>query len=318
VQKLITVPARKAFGFCVDCLGKDTRFQRRIRQLAALRTFVVWDEDYEAFSQLIGPHKAHVSENVQVRLHKAEEIPWGVERTGAPQYWQETRGQGVKVAVIDTGISRHSDLRGQVKGRVVTANDGLGYSQIDGHGTHVAGTIAAVANQKGIVGVAPAVELYDIRAFSPEGHASIADVVEGINWSIENGMHIINMSFGVSEDHYALRYAVKQAAKAGIIMVASAGNNGGALEYPAAYKEVIAVGAIDQENRLAAFSSRGSGLNLVAPGVAIKSTWPGNQYRVLDGTSMAAAHVTGLYALALANRNPRLIRQYRRNLRVVS
>ncbi len=320
MHKLITFPSKKAFSFCQECLQQNEILKYSARQCGSLRTFIVPEDDVEAFGKLVGKQKYHVSDNVQVRLHLKDEVPWGVERVGAPRYWEQTKGQGIKVAVIDTGISsRHPDLRGRVKGRVVTVNGGLGLSEIDGHGTHVAGTIAAVANEKGIVGVAPDVELYDVRAFGPDGTAEIADIVEGINWAIENNMNIINMSFGTTENNFALRHAVKQAARAGIILVASAGNNGGALEYPAAYKEVVAVGAIDKENNLASFSSRGNGLDVVAPGVGIKSTWLNGSYRVLDGTSMAAAHISGLYALQLANQNRasarQILRGYRRSIK---
>jgi subtilisin len=318
VHKLITFPTKKAYSFCLDCLNQNENLKNSFRHCGSLRTFIVPEKYVEVFCSMIGKQKHHVSENVQVRLHRTDEVPWGVERVGAPQYWDQTKGKGIKVAVIDTGISsRHPDLRGQVKGRVTIAKN-LGTREIDGHGTHVAGTIAAVANQKGIVGVAPDVELYDVRAFGPGGTATIADIVEGINWAVENQMNIINMSFGTSENNLALRHAVKEAARAGIILVASAGNNGGALEYPAAYKEVVAVGAIDKNNQLASFSSRGSGLDVVAPGVGIKSTWLNGSYRVLDGTSMAAAHITGLYALMLANQNRarsrQIIRSYRRSI----
>lgn len=305
MHKIITLPSKNAYRYCLNCLVKDKAMQQRAKTFSHVRSLLVPSDNLETLVKMLGRQRHIVSENVSVKLHKADEIPWGVEKVGAPKYWEQTKGEGIKVGVIDTGISRsHPDLKGQVKGRVIVANNGRGHSKIDGHGTHVAGTIAAVANRKGIVGVAPNVELYDVRAFNPDGTASIADIVEGINWSIENGMDIINMSFGASEDSYALRYAVKQAAKAGIVMVASAGNNGGKLEYPAAYKEVIAVGAVNQENKLADFSSRGKGLDVLAPGVGIKSTWLNKQYRVLDGTSMAAAHVSGLHALRLgAQRN---------------
>ena len=174
MYKLITFPTRKAFRFCVNCLEKEEAFKKRAKHLAALQTFLVPTEDYDSFCRLIGNQKHQVSENVTVKLHSADEIPWGVERIGAPKLWKETRGKGIKVAVIDTGISRkHPDLKGRVKGRIITANDGAGYSEIDGHGTHVAGTIAAIVNQKGIVGVAPEVELYDIRAFAPDGRPGI-------------------------------------------------------------------------------------------------------------------------------------------------
>lgn len=318
MHKLITFPSSKAYAFCLDCLSKNEMVRNSTRKCGALRTFIVPIKDFESFQELVGNRKQVVSENVIVKLHQADEVPWGVERIGAPNYWKQTRGQGIKVAVIDTGISRkHPDLRGQVKGRVNVTEHGSG---IGGHGTHVAGTIAAVANQKGIVGVAPGVELYDVRAFGPDGTASVGDIVEGINWAIEHQMNIINMSFGTSEENYAMRHAVKQAARAGIVMVASAGNNGAALEYPAAYREVVAVGAIDQKNKLAKFSSRGPGMDVVAPGVGIKSTWLNQTYRVLDGTSMAAAHISGLYALMMTNktRNKRIFKAYRRELRSVN
>jgi subtilisin len=318
VYKLISVPKNKGFHYCVNCLVKDNRFKQRARTFAALGILAVPADDYESFCKLIGNRKHMVSENVTVRLHQTDEIPWGVEKIGAPNLWKQTKGQGVKVAVIDTGISRkHTDLKGQVKGRVVTVDGGAG-KRMGGHGTHVAGTIAAVANRKGIVGVAPEVQLYDVQAFGPDGTATVADVVEGINWAVEHKMNIINMSFGITEDNAALRQAIKRAARAGIIMVASAGNNGGALEYPAAYPEVVAVGAVDKENKLAPFSSRGRGLDVVAPGVSIKSTWPGNGYKVLDGTSMAAAHISGMYALSLATKNRRLLRELRSRSRNVT
>jgi subtilisin len=320
VYKIITLPSTKGFSFCLECLTKDTTLSQSTKTCGALRTLIVPDDQVDSIRKLLGKHKHLVSENVRVKLHRTDEIPWGVEWVGAPAFWKQTKGQGIKVAVIDTGIfSKHPDLRGQVKGRVTITNGGSGNKGMDGHGTHVAGTIAAVANRRGIVGVAPAVELYDVRAFAPDGTATIADIVEGINWSVEKGMHIINMSFGTSEDNYALRHAVKQAARAGIVMVASAGNNGGKLEYPAAYREVVAVGAIDRDSRLAPFSSRGPGIDVFAPGVGIKSTWLNGSYRVLDGTSMAAAHITGLYALMLTNRGKnrrQIIRNYRRTMRV--
>ncbi len=318
MYKLITFPTKKTFNFCLNCMEKEEAFNKRVKHLDALQTYLVRTEDYDSFCTLIGNRKHQVSENVTVKLHKSDEIPWGVKKIGAPELWKVSKGKGIKVAVIDTGISRnHPDLKGQVKGRIITANGGAGYSEIDGHGTHVAGTIAAVANQKGIVGVAPEVELYDIRAFAPDGTAAISDIVEGINWAIENKMDVINMSFGTSEDNLAFRNAIRRAAKAGIVLVASAGNNGGELEYPAAYKQVVAVGAVTQDNKLADFSSRGSGLDVAAPGVGIKSTWLNKGYRVLDGTSMAAAHVSGMYALMMATGKRRSVRSLRRSLRAV-
>lgn len=301
VHKILTFHQPKGYQHCLQCLQKNETLNYYVKHLPHLRSFVVAESELQTLSKLLGKSKYQISNEVKVRLHMADEIPWGVKEIGAENYWKKTRGQGVKVAVLDTGISRsHPDLKGRVKRRVNFV-DGSG-NAMDGHGTHVAGTIAAIVNNRGIVGVAPAVELYDLRSFGPDGTANISDIIEGINWAIEHKIDIINMSFGTEEDNFALRNAIRQAHRAGIILVASAGNNGGALEYPAAYKEVVSVGAIDKNGKLADFSSRGKGLNTVAPGVQIKSTWLNNSYRVLDGTSMAAAHVSGLMALRLAER----------------
>ncbi len=301
MHKILSFHSQKGFHRCLDCLGKDDLLKQHARHLSAVRTLIVREEHFEHVKKLLGAEKYTVSPEVSVRLHMTDEIPWGVSRIGAPSYWKQTEGQGVKVAVIDTGISRnHYDLRGRVKKRVDFVGRGPRGRELNGHGTHVAGTIAAAANDRGIVGAAPGVELYDVRAFGPDGTANVSDIVAGINWSIEQRVDVINMSFGTTEDSYAMRHAIARARRAGIILVASAGNNGGQIEYPAAYKGVISVGALDQNNRLADFSSRRPKLDTTAPGVGIKSTWPNNQFRVLDGTSMAAAHVSGLYALRLA------------------
>lgn len=300
MHKIVTFHQTKGYNHCLQCLIKNETLQYYVKHLPHVRSFIVAESELQTLSELLGRARYRVSDEVKVKLHMADEIPWGVKEVGAEQYWSKTRGQGVKVAVLDTGISRnHIDLKGRVKRRV---NFVSGSGGMDGHGTHIAGTIAAIVNNRGIVGVAPAVELYDLRAFGPDGTANISDIIQGINWAIEHKIDIINMSFGSPEDNFALKNAIRHAHQAGIIMVASAGNNGGALEYPAAYKGVVAVGAIDQNGKLAQFSSRGKGLDTVAPGVKIKSTWLNNSYRVLDGTSMSAAHITGLYALRLAEK----------------
>lgn len=309
MHKILTLLSQQSYHHCTECLAKEQAIIFGLRHLEALRSIVLPEEYVESLTKQLGKVKFMVSDNITVKLHapavsksqtETDAIPWGVENIGAPALWERTKGEGIRVGVLDTGISRkHPDLQGQVKGGVSLAGPS---SQTNGHGTHVAGTIAAVMNNKGIVGVAPGVELYDLHAFNGEGAAEVADIAEGISWAIENKMHIINMSFGTSDDSPVMRHVIDQAARAGIIMVASAGNNGGVVEYPAAYRNVIAVGAIDQQGRLAEFSSRGRKVRTYAPGVAIKSTWLNKGYRVLDGTSMAAAHVSGLQALQLSGR----------------
>jgi subtilisin len=240
----------------------------------------------------------HVEENLTVKVHgePKEEIPWGVNYFHVKKRWKKGMGQGIRVAVIDTGIDRnHPDLKGQVKGGVRLVKGPL-----NGHGTHVAGTIAAVG--KGIYGIAPAASLYDVRAFNSKGTAAVSDIIKGIDWSIKNNMQVINMSFGMPESSKALERIVEQANRSGITLVASAGNNGGALDYPARYAGVTSVGAIDENGKLAQFSSRGAGMKKTAPGVNIFSTWLGGGYKTLDGTSMAAAHISGLAALLIGEK----------------
>lgn len=253
---------------------------------------------YQLFQKHFERYQPTVEDNLTVSVHAEDEIPWGVKYVGAQRRWKKGMGAGVKIGVIDTGISAdHYELKDRLKGSV----DFVGGKR-NGHGTHVAGIIVAEMNQRGIVGVSPESHIYDIRAFNEEGRSSVATILRAIHWSIDNQMDIINMSFGMPQYSEALARVIKKANDRGIVMVASAGNNGGEVEYPAKYDQVIGVSAIDQNGKLASFSSRGKGANRKAPGVDILSTWPGNQFRKLDGTSMAAPHVTGLTALQMARR----------------
>ncbi|MGG0755963.1 S8 family peptidase [Brevibacillus laterosporus] len=313
MYKIISFPKTLGYSICAKKLAENQSIMPSVRHCASVGCLLVAQDEFEKLTKLIGQEGYTVSNEVQVRLHsqdRQDEIPWGVEHMGAPALWHVTQGKGIKVAVIDTGISHsHPDLKGQVKGKVSVIS-GAGRNNLGGHGTHVAGTIAAVANNRGIVGIAPQVDLYDVQAFGADGTANISDIIAGLNWAIEQKVDIINMSFGTSEDHPAFHQALRVASRNGIKLVASAGNNGGGLEYPAAYREVIAVGAINQQAKLAEFSARGRGLNTVAPGVGIKSTWLNKEYRTLDGTSMAAAHISGLYALRLAQQRSRATNRF--------
>lgn len=255
---------------------------------------------YERYIDYLKKYEPMVEDNITVKVHAEEikdEIPWGIEYMDIQRLWKRGMGEGVNVGVIDTGVSRnHPDLKGQVAGGVEFVKGKMG-----GHGTHVAGTIAAALNERGVVGMAPKVQLYDVRVFNADGTAKMTNIIKGIDWSIRNGMHVINMSFGGTQPSEALSRMIRNATKAGIVMVASAGNNGGAIEYPAAYKDVVAVGALNKEGNLADFSSRGK-LGAKAPGVDIYSTWLDGKYRTLSGTSMAAAHISGLAALRVGQK----------------
>jgi subtilisin family serine protease len=231
----------------------------------------------------------------------SQTVPWGVDRIKAPEAWRFSQGGGVKVAVLDSGIDlSHPDLR--VAGGVNLVEHGKSYNDDRGHGTHVAGTIAARDNRQGVVGVAPDADLYAVKVIDEHGEIWASDVVEGLEWSVKNRMDVVNMSFGSPEDDPAIRKAISRAHNVGIVLVASAGNEGpsaNTVHYPALYPEVIAVSAIDQNDAIASFSSVGRQVALAAPGVGINSTYLGGGYATMSGTSMAAPHVTGVVALRL-------------------
>lgn len=251
----------------------------------------------------------------------AETLPWGVDRINAEIVWGDSEdatsvvlgnnaGQGVKVAILDTGIDiDHPDLIVAGGANVLGPFRTNEYDDDNGHGTHVAGIVAARDNEIGVVGVAPEVSLYAVKAFNRKGIGFVSDIVDGLNWIIENNIQVVNMSFGELGDNASLRDAIQRAYGAGIVMVAAAGNDGDAfIYYPARYPQTIAVSATDRYDQLASFSSYATDVNqaeqinlLAAPGKDINSTWKGGGYYVGSGTSMATPHVVGTAALVIAS-----------------
>ncbi|MEK0314202.1 S8 family peptidase [Cohnella sp. 56] len=232
-------------------------------------------------------------------------IPWNISRVLAPPLWNRTKGACARLAVIDTGISPNPDL--SIAGGVNTLG-GRSFKDDNGHGTHVAG-IAAATGHKRIFGVAPKVKLYAVKALDEFGTGFVSDIAEGIDWCIANRMQVINMSFGLPGGSRVLRDAVARARRAGIVMTASAGNDGPdnpRIDAPARYPGVLGIAATTRRNRPASFSSRGAGIALAAPGVNILSTAPGRGYARMSGTSMSSPHAAGGAALirALAPRLP--------------
>jgi len=236
----------------------------------------------------------------------AQSLPWGIDRVDAELSWSKSTGNGIKIAVVDTGIDyTHPDLDANVKGGVTFVTGTKNYKDDNGHGTHVAGTVAAENNAIGVVGVAPDAWLYGVKVLDRHGSGWVSDVIAGIDWSVSNGMQVITMSLGSSSDVQALHDAVDNAYNRGTVLVAAAGNDyGGAISYPARYSSVIAVTATDSSNNVASFSNIGPEAELAAPGVSVYSTYKGGTYAALSGTSMATPHVTGTVGLLLATPIP--------------
>ena len=261
-------------------------------------------------------------------------IPWGIDRINATEAWSistgwvDVNGDGdseIEVAVIDTGVdSDHPDLDKNIKWCVTVRFGRLFYGKCkdrNGHGTHVTGTIAAEDNEIGVVGVAPDVEIYAIKALTDAGYGTWSDLIIAIDLAVkgpdgevdadEDGVivgdpdddatEVISMSLGGESPPEELYEIIVAAYKYNVTLVAAAGNEGAETPtFPAAYPEVIAVGAIDSEDQVPDWSNRNP--ELTAPGVDVLSTYPDDTYETLDGTSMAAPHVSGVVALIQAAR----------------
>jgi len=249
----------------------------------------------------------YVEEDIRIQVIEGQTLPWGVDRIDAELVHPYNKGTGVKVAIIDTGIDyTHPDLNDNYVAGCDFANDDNDPMDGGGHGTHCAGIVAAEDNEIGVIGVAPAVELYIAKSLFDDGSAYISDIVDGIEWAVEEEVDVISMSLGIDIDFQSWHDACDAADGAGIVVVAAAGNNGNPsgsednVGYPARYSSVIAVAATDSNDERAWWSSTGPDVDVAAPGVGIWSTYPGG-YEYMSGTSMACPHVAGTVALVIAS-----------------
>lgn len=281
-------------------------------QMDSLQTVVMELSDFEV-NQLLNTEKIQSIEidksietagNYSIKDYAVAEgrqsIPWGNYAVGAhlisPQSDQNRKK--IKIAIFDTGITNHPDL--SIAGGVSFLENNESYIDEDGHGTHMAGTIAALDNSFGVRGINPNSEIYAVRVLDQDGEGFTSSVIQGIEWAIKNDINVINMSFVSEEYSEILHDAIQTASEKNILIIGSAGNAGygeDTVMYPARYPEVIAVGAVNPAHLRTSFSSMGIELDIVAPGEDVLSTGKDGGYGVLSGTSSAAAYVTGAVSL---------------------
>ena len=255
-------------------------------------------------------HIVQATETLEYGVNNIDaEVVWGGSQ-GATSVLPGQGGAGQKVMVLDTGIDCiHEDLAG---GCVYGANF-VNFSEPTddhGHGTHVAGIIAARANGVGTIGVAPEATVYAVKVMNEQGSGAWSWVAAGIDWAVNNEANVISMSLSGNPGSQAVADAVAAAQAAGVLVVSAAGNSGccNTVGYPAKYPGSMAVGAVDVNDVIASFSSTGPEVDVTAPGVAVKAPVPTGTcalcdptgYKLLNGTSMATPHVSGVAALLMS------------------
>ncbi|HEX9985399.1 MAG TPA: S8 family serine peptidase [Thermoanaerobaculia bacterium] len=222
---------------------------------------------------------------VTTRRIGGQAVPYGIDSVRARDAWVGTKGENVNVVVVDTGVDfQHGDLGSVYAGGTNVIDPKALPMDDNGHGTHVAGTIAAADNSFGVVGIAPKVRLWAVKVLDANGQGSSASVVAGVDWAIARkrelgGRWILNFSLGSPRSSTFEREAFQRLADAGILAVAATGNDSSNLAaapvgFPAGYPTVFAVGAIDSANKVASFSNQGPEIDVVAPGVTVLSTIP--------------------------------------------
>ncbi len=234
---------------------------------------------------------------------------WHLHTINVEEAWVETKGRGVTVAIIDTGVSKVPDLaKTEFVAGYDFVNDKENADDDNGHGTHVAGTVAQSTNNNyGVAGVAYEAKIMPLKVLASSGGGTISDIAEAIRFAADNQADVINMSLGGGGESQIMKDAIDYAHSKGVVIIAAAGNeNRNSSSYPARYARVISVAATDAQNEKAEFSNYGAGVDIAAPGGGHGSkVWqetidPQTNTPVIlgfQGTSMAAPHVAGVAAL---------------------
>lgn len=245
-----------------------------------------------------------------------DRIDWGQKLVGLPAAARLTKGKGIRIAILDTGIDRMHAERGDLRGAVVAARNFTSAdpndfwdSPVDGHGTHCAGVVGGRENNSGIVGYAPQCELLIGRCLTnKKGRGTW--LANGLLWALAEGADVISCSWGSPDQDPGIAAAIEKCVSAGKFVVAAAGNTGrpNDVNYPARWKaphghpnlDCLAVAAIQRDGTLAPYSSRGPEVDCCFPGSEVTSTWIGGGYATMDGTSMACPGVAAVVGLLLA------------------
>lgn len=236
-----------------------------------------------------------------------QKIGWGLSTFNIPEIWSKSQGEGVTIAVIDTGCDLgHPDLVDNLLDGFNILNNKEPPDDDNGHGSHVTGIICALNNEIGMVGVAPRAKVIPIKVLDKDGNGNLVDVAEGIHYAISRNVDFITLSLGSPAPVQEVRKAIQAAEKNGIVTFCAAGNAGKTHQifYPANYPETIGIGSVSENMERSEFSCTGNDLDFLTPGHQIFSTVPESWYAILSGTSMANPFAVGIAALLLShNRN---------------
>ena len=245
---------------------------------------------------------------------------WQSQMLNIDSVWDyETYGNDINIAVIDSGCNIHEDIYPNIAGGYNYIRKSEEYKDNIGHGTHVSGVIASCMNDIGISGMAPKSKIYALKCFDTGAKTTVLMLSQAIYDAVDKyNCKIINMSLGLESDKLTLYNAIKYAYDKGVIIIAAVGNDGNSLNYyPASYDEVIGVGSVGLDKQQSYFSQTNDSVYVVAPGERVKSLYKEAEYIELEGTSQAAAYVTGIVATMLSA-NDLSVDEVKENLKATS